>query len=82
MHEVSTLVQRSAEANKRLPSLSVDTEIRFKSPADRAAFSHDLTRAITQLVAQYHDAAAPGGRRHRLVVVAHPMPLESNSEEH
>jgi DNA-binding transcriptional ArsR family regulator len=81
VHEVSTLVHRSAEANQRLPSLSVDTEIRFKSPADRAAFSHDLTRAITQLVAHYHDAAAPGGRRHRLVVVAHPIPLESTPEE-
>jgi DNA-binding transcriptional ArsR family regulator len=81
VHEVSTLVRRSAAANQRLPSLAIDTEIRFKSPADRAAFSQDLTRAITQLVSRYHDAATPGGRRHRLVVAAHPLPLEPTPEE-
>ena len=44
-----------------------------RSAADRAAFSSELTDAVTQLVARYHDAAAPGGRAHRLVVVAHPL---------
>jgi hypothetical protein len=27
-------------------------------------------------VARYHDESAPGGRAHRLVVMAHPVPLE------
>ena len=33
------------------------------------------------LVARYHDASAPGGRWHRLVVAAHPMPIERKKEE-
>jgi hypothetical protein len=74
VNEVSRLVTRSADARQHLPSLAVDTEIRFKSPADRAAFSHDLTEAIARLVSQYHDATTPGGRNHRLVLVAHPTP--------
>lgn len=72
--EVSGLLRRSRAANKRLATLSLDTEIRFRSAADRAAFSDDLTAALTTLAARYHDASAPGGRRHRVVVLAHPVP--------
>lgn len=76
VREVGALVRKSAEIEKRLPSLSIDTEIRFRSPADRAAFSRELTEAITGLVAKYHDAEVPGGRKHRVVVMAHPTPAE------
>jgi DNA-binding transcriptional ArsR family regulator len=72
--EVSGLVRRAAEAGKQLATLSIDTEIRFKSAADRAAFSRELTDAITRLAAKYHDETTPGGRAHRLVIVAHPRP--------
>ena len=74
IREVNGLLQRSKELEKRLPTLSVDTEIRFRSAEDRAAFSEELTRTITALAARYHDTSAPGGRAHRLVIVAHPMP--------
>jgi DNA-binding transcriptional ArsR family regulator len=81
IREVSTLLRRSREINKRLPTLSLDTEIRFRSAADRAAFSNDLAEAVTKLVSRYHDASAPGGRAHRLVVVAHPLPQKNSTKE-
>jgi hypothetical protein len=81
VREVGDLLRRSREADKRLATLSIDTEIRFRSAADRAAFTNDLVDAVTQLVSRYHDEAAPGGRAHRLVVVAHPLPRESQSKE-
>ena len=81
IREVSTLLRRSKDLDKRLATLSVDTEIRFRSAADRAAFSSDLTKAITTLAARYHDPSTPGGRSHRLVVVAHPLPHESRAKE-
>jgi DNA-binding transcriptional ArsR family regulator len=81
IREVSTLLRRSKDLDKRLATLSLDTEIRFRSAADRAAFTNDLTKAITTLAARYHDEAAPGGRSHRLVVVAHPLPRESRAKE-
>jgi DNA-binding transcriptional ArsR family regulator len=81
VREVSELVRRSREADKRLPTLSIDTEIRFRSAAERAAFSRDLTNAVTNLVARYHDDADMNGRAHRLVVVAHPQPHEPVSKE-
>ncbi|WP_321477253.1 helix-turn-helix domain-containing protein [uncultured Paludibaculum sp.] len=73
IREVGALLRRAQETGKRLPSLSVDTEICFRSAAERAAFSQELTTAITALAARYHDPAAAGGRPHRLIVLAHPL---------
>jgi len=74
IREVGDLLRRSREADRRLATLSIDAEVRFRSPAERAAFADELTRAVTGLVARYHDASAPNGRPHRLIVVAHPLP--------
>jgi DNA-binding transcriptional ArsR family regulator len=73
VREVGDLWRRALRADKHLASLAIDTEIRFRSPAERAAFTRELTQAITSLVGRYHDDA-PGGRLHRLVLVAHPSP--------
>src|SRR3954451_20314139 len=81
VREVADLVRRATDTGKRLATLAVDTEVRFRSAADRAAFSHELTEAITKLVSKYHDESAPGGRPHRLVVVAHPLPQKSDPKE-
>ena len=81
VREVSSLMRRSAAARKRLATLSLDTEISFRSAADRAAFTHELTDSVTRLVARYHDATTPGSRAHRLVIVAHPMPATSDRKE-
>jgi DNA-binding transcriptional ArsR family regulator len=81
VREVGALVRRAGDSGKRLATLAVDTEIRFRSPADRAAFSNELAKTINQLASKYHDPSAPGGRAHRLVVVAHPLPMQSQSKE-
>ena len=78
VREVGDLWRRALRSDKALASLAVDTEIRFASPADRAAFTHDLTQAINSLVARYHDPAAAGGRLHRLVLVAYPSPEQKS----
>src|SRR6187397_1725736 len=81
VREVGDLVRRATDAGKRLATLAVDTEVRFRSATDRAAFSSELTEAIAKLVSKYHDVSAPGGRAHRLVVVAHPLPQQSDPKE-
>ena len=81
VREVADLVRRANAAGKRLATLAIDTEVRFRSPTDRAAFSRELTEAIAGLVSKYHDESAPGGRAHRLVIVAHPLPQKSHSKE-
>lgn len=86
VREVGDLALRANAAGKRLPTMAIDTEIRFRSAEDRAAFAADLTAAVVDLVARYHH---DDGRPHRLVVASHPRPsdesvpaLRSNQHPH
>jgi DNA-binding transcriptional ArsR family regulator len=81
VREVADLVRRATATGKRLATLSVDTEVRFRSPTERAAFTRELTEAVAHLVSKYHDESAPGGRAHRLVVLAHPVPQDPKPQE-
>ncbi len=78
VREVGSLDRRAEAAGKRLPTMAIDTEIRFRSPEDRAAFADDLTAAMLELAARYHH---DDGRPHRLVVAAHPKPTEQLGPE-
>jgi DNA-binding transcriptional ArsR family regulator len=73
IHEVAELASRAQAAGKRLTTLTLDSTVRFASPADRERFGNDLVNAVNGLVAKYHDADAPNGRSYRLFVGAHPI---------
>src|ERR671916_2380414 len=70
--EVGELITRASAAGKPLATLGIDSEVRFASAKDRAAFAAELAAAVNGLVAKYHDESAPGGRSHRFVVGLHP----------
>jgi DNA-binding transcriptional ArsR family regulator len=70
--EVGELITRSDAAGKPLATLGIDSEVRFASAKDRAAFASELAQSVNSLVAKYHDTSAPDGRRHRFVVALHP----------
>jgi DNA-binding transcriptional ArsR family regulator len=72
VRELGELIGAASAARQKLATFAVDTEIRFASAADRAAFAEELSGAVAALVAKYHDESAAGGRRHRLVVGLHP----------
>jgi DNA-binding transcriptional ArsR family regulator len=72
VQELGELIGRASADRRPLPSFGIDTEIRFASAADRAAFAAELSDALETLVGRYHDAAAPGGRKHRLIIALHP----------
>ena len=74
VREVGSLVRRAGAAGKRLPTMTIDTEIRFGSAEERAAFADELTAAVVDLAARYHH---DDGRPYRLVVAAHPKPKET-----
>jgi DNA-binding transcriptional ArsR family regulator len=73
VREVGGQVRRASAGHRRLATLTVDTEIGFSSPEDQRAFAEELTGLVTRLAGKYHHE---GGRRHRLVVAAHPVPEE------
>ena len=66
-------ITNSATTGTRLPTLTVDTVIGFRSPEDRARFAADLQSAVAALVARYHH---DDGRPHRLTISSYPRPEE------
>jgi len=74
VREVGALLRGATAARRSLPTLTVDTDIRFRSAAERAAFADDMAAAVRTLAARYHDDTAPGGRWYRLVALSHPRP--------
>ena len=72
--EVLELARGAERAGKPLATLAIDTDVRFRNAADRAAFTEELAGAVAGLAARYHDEAAPRGRWHRVVVASHPNP--------
>ncbi|MBB1030813.1 helix-turn-helix transcriptional regulator [Dietzia sp. SLG310A2-38A2] len=74
VREVGELIVGARRAGKRVGTFGLDGEVRFATPADRAAFADELTDAVTRLVSKYHDDSSDGGRRHRLIVGMHAVP--------
>jgi DNA-binding transcriptional ArsR family regulator len=74
VREVADLVRRAEAAQQRLPTLSIDTTVHFRTAQERDAFTAELAETVTQLVARHSDDTTPDARGYRLVVAAHPIP--------
>ncbi len=81
VREGGRLVGLADATGRPLATLTLDSELRFASAAERAAFTAELTEASAQLVRKYHDEAAPRGRWHRLVVAAYPINQPAHAAE-
>jgi biotin operon repressor len=77
VREVSRLMKAADQAGKRLPTLTIETEIRFANAAARKLFTQELATMTAALVSRYHDQVSPDGRKYRLIVGAHPLVAES-----
>jgi DNA-binding transcriptional ArsR family regulator len=81
VREVAALLRGADRTGRAVATLAIDTDIKFATAADRAAFADDLAAAVRTLAARYHAESAPGGRWHRLVVHAYPTPTNLAHEE-
>ena len=72
VRDLGSLLLGAARARQRLATFAMDGEIRFATAADRSAFADELSTSVAALIARYHDAEAPRGRNHRLIIAIHP----------
>lgn len=72
IRDLGVLRERADRAGKRLATFSLQSEIRFASPAARNAFVEDLSTEIARLVSKYHDETAEGGRQFNLFLGTYP----------
>lgn len=79
IRDVGRLLQKAASSGKRVATLTLDGEIRFRNAAERAEFADELTAATAALVAKYHDDQATGGRTFRLLTSIYPRVAEDGS---
>jgi DNA-binding transcriptional ArsR family regulator len=70
--EVVGDVGRLLVRDEPVPTLTLETQIRFASEEERSAFARELRQAIEGLVASYHDDRARGGRTFAVLVTAYP----------
>jgi DNA-binding transcriptional ArsR family regulator len=70
-------IRPAAEATgKKVPTLTLQSDIRFATPEAQHAFAQELTEHVAQLITKYHDGDAPRGRSFRFVAGAYPAPKE------
>jgi DNA-binding transcriptional ArsR family regulator len=72
IRDVGALEARARREQKRLATLTLETEVRFATAESRAAFADELAATVARLAAKYHDERAPHGHRFRLLAVVHP----------
>ncbi len=72
--EVSGLGRAAERSRKLLPTLTLETEISFRSAQERNAFVHEFTAQLGALITKYHAAKAPQARTFRFTVAAYPAP--------
>ena len=76
IREVAVLRSRAEKAGKRLATLTVQTDVRFRSAAARNAFAEELAKSIGYLSAKYNDENAEDGRRFQFIVAGYPALAE------
>lgn len=71
IRDLAHLKSRAEKAGKRLATLTLETEVRFASAADRHAFAEELAGAVARLAVKYN-TDRPGGRPFRFLLGAYP----------
>lgn len=77
--DVADLRRRADAAGQRLATLTLESEVRFASPADQAGYARELAETLQRLAAKYHDDEAEGGRTFRFTVAGHPAVRRSSA---
>lgn len=72
--ELAHAWRESSAAGVRMPTLSMDAEVRLEDEEQRAAFAQALRSAVSDVIARFAGDAGGSGRRYRLMAGVYPMP--------
>jgi DNA-binding transcriptional ArsR family regulator len=78
--ELGRASQEAGAQGKRLSTLSLSSEFRFESAAQRAKFAEELQKAVVDVVGRFaspaklEDGGAGAGRPYRLILGCYPVP--------
>ncbi len=77
--DLSAVTRAAAAEERRVATLSISTDLRFKSARQRAGFASALRDAIATVVAEHASPASAGkGRPFRLTLGCYPIPKEGD----
>jgi DNA-binding transcriptional ArsR family regulator len=80
--ELARLRDLALGREKRVATLTIETEVRFGTPADQHAFAEELGREVGRIAAKYQDDGAAEGRSFRLFLGAYPtLPPDPHEAE-
>src|SRR3982751_3709173 len=72
LNDLAALGRIAAARGKRVPTLTLETDVRFATPADQRRFADELTTALATLAAKYDHPDAPQGRTFRVFACGYP----------
>jgi DNA-binding transcriptional ArsR family regulator len=77
IRDLGRLASGARQAGKRLATLTLETEVRFRNAAERNAFAEELAGVLATLASKYHDETAEAGRAFRFFVGGYPAEAPS-----
>lgn len=72
LNDLAALGHAAAARSKRVPTFTLETDVRFATPDDQRQFADELTTALAALAAKYHQPDAPKGRTFRVFACGYP----------
>ena len=74
LSDLAELLEPDQGVAERLPTLSLEAHIRFRSPDEEGEFAKSIREVLDRMTRRYHDASAHGGRDFRLTLGGHLDP--------
>lgn len=81
IQDVAALQTGAQKAKKKLPTFTLQTEVRFSDPGQLQAFTEELAKTISRLATKYHTDKDPDARAYQFHLFSHPVLKKQTHEK-
>jgi DNA-binding transcriptional ArsR family regulator len=81
IRDVSGMQERARAAEKQLPTMTIQVDVRFETPSARAAFVDELAAYVADAIQRHHAPDAAQGRDYRFTIAGYPTPAQPRESE-